>query len=683
MGLDRRSFISLVAGGVVGSLCTPVIWKTLDDVSIWSQNWPWIPRLNYGEEKKLATLCKLGGDAYGIKVKTVAGNPVTAEGNPDHPLSLGGICPLGAASVQMLYSPARIKNPKIKDGNNFKDISWDDAEALLAEKLKEAGAATAMISGDETGSTAEILSGLVGKLGSQKSFFMPAESAPAAAAVQMLGGDGQVGYDLENAGYVLLLGADALGSWANVARNAKAFAASRDKAVRYVYVGPAQNGTTAVADAWIPCAAGTEPLLALGLAHIIASGRTSYAPGFADFERYVQAYQPETVAAATGVPAERIMNLAKELINAGRPLVLTASESGHGLGAYEAAAGMCLNMLLGQMNAPGGVRILPWAPKVVESAAEKKDLLANDLVAYLTAVADGQEDAPKVLLVHSANPAYALPNLNKVQSALDKAEFLVSFSTFMDETAVMADLILPDSYALERLDDSYSPYGAPQAIYTVAAPVTKPIYDTRAAGDVLLSVAAKADAELGFESFEAVISAKAEALEAEIDSLMEGTPWVSEEFPTQDLAFWSSPLKEIAVPAGAEKSVSLSVVTHLKIGSAAIATPPFGTNAIRFDEMKGKEMYVQLNAATASSLGVKKDDRIKLANAAGECVALVKIFEGVMSGTVVASLGFGHTAWDDFSRGKGDNIYKLLQAEAEPGTGVSRFGSAQVTISKA
>ena len=50
MGLDRRSFISLVTGGVVGSLFTPVVWKTLDDVSIWTQNWPWIPTLNYGTE---------------------------------------------------------------------------------------------------------------------------------------------------------------------------------------------------------------------------------------------------------------------------------------------------------------------------------------------------------------------------------------------------------------------------------------------------------------------------------------------------------------------------------------------------------------------------------------------------------------------------------------------------------
>ena len=115
-------------------------------------------------------LCKLGSDAYGVKVKTVGGRPVTAEGNPDHPLSLGGICPLGAASVHLLYSPSRVKNPKLKDGSSFKDITWDEAEELLAGKIREAGSNVAMISGDETGSVTDVLSGLVGKAGSDKSF---------------------------------------------------------------------------------------------------------------------------------------------------------------------------------------------------------------------------------------------------------------------------------------------------------------------------------------------------------------------------------------------------------------------------------------------------------------------------------------------------------------------------------
>lgn len=684
MGLDRRSFISLVAGGVVGSTFTPVIWKTLDDVSIWSQNWPWIPTLKYGEENLVPALCKLGSDAYGIKVKTVAGNPVTVEGNPDHPLSLGGICPLGAASVNLLYSPARIRNPKVNDGGKFKDISWEEAETLLADKLKAAGSNVAMISGDESGSVTDVLAGLVGKLGSDKSFFMPSESGPAASALAMIGGDGQVGYDIENASLVLMLGADALGSWGNVARNGKAFSASRDKSVRYVYAGPAQNGTTAVADSWVPCLPGTEAILAMGLAYyVIKEGRDRSAwPGFAQFAAYVEAnYQPEAVAAITGVAVDVLRDLALELVKAGRPLVLLASESGQGLGAYEAAAGMSLNMLLERINTVGGVRILPWSPKVVADAMDAKVMFGNDLPAYLTGIADGAVSAPDMLLVYAANPAYALPNLAKAQAALDKSGFVVSFSSFMDETAAMADLILPDSYAFERLDDAYSPYGSPQPNYTVVEPIIKPVYDTRPTGDVVLKVAAQIGMDLGFETFEDVVKAKAEALGADYDEMIGGAAWVGEEFPTQDLALWTTPLEAIAPVAKGDKTVALVPVVRLKIGSAKMATPPFNTNAIRFDEMLEREMYVLMNGATAKNLGLKKDDAVKLANAAGECRARVRIFEGVMNDTVVAPLGLGRTAWDDFSRGKGDNVYKLLAAEDQGG--LSRFGAAQVTVAKA
>jgi anaerobic selenocysteine-containing dehydrogenase len=94
-------------------------------------------------------------------------------------------------------------------------------------------------------------------------------------------------------------------------------------------------------------------------------------------------------------------------------------------------------------------------------------------------------------------------------------------------------------------------------------------------------------------------------------------------------------------------------------------------------------MYVLINAATAKNLGLKKDDAVKLASAGGECKARVRIFEGVMNDTVVAPMGLGHTAWDAFSRGKGDNVYKLLAADTEAQTGLSRFATARVTVTKA
>ena len=118
MALDRRGFLKFVAGGVIGTGLTPLPWKLTDDISIWTQNWPWIPRIPDGEIQTAPALVKLGQPEYGIRVKKTDGMPFTASGNPDHPLSRGGIDPLAASSVQLLHSPARITGPMKKEGGS-------------------------------------------------------------------------------------------------------------------------------------------------------------------------------------------------------------------------------------------------------------------------------------------------------------------------------------------------------------------------------------------------------------------------------------------------------------------------------------------------------------------------------------------------------------------------------------
>ena len=168
MGLDRRGFITFLVGGAAGTLFTPVPWKLLDDVSIWSQNWPWIPRLKYGARGVTPTTCKLCPAGCGVDVNTVGKRPVTAEGNVDHPLSQGGICPLGSAAVQLLYSPARVKGPLKNNGGKFESISWEEAGKILADKLSglKGSGKVACISGDENGTVNEVLAGFLSALGS-------------------------------------------------------------------------------------------------------------------------------------------------------------------------------------------------------------------------------------------------------------------------------------------------------------------------------------------------------------------------------------------------------------------------------------------------------------------------------------------------------------------------------------
>jgi anaerobic selenocysteine-containing dehydrogenase len=676
MGLDRRSFISFVTGGVAGTLFTPVIWKGLDDVSIWSQNWPWIPTLTYGAEDKVPALCKLGSDAYGITIRKIAGNPVSAEGS-DHPLSRGGICPLGGASVQLLYSPSRVKSPMKRTESGLEPISWDEGMALLADKLKAAGKDTVLISGDDTGSATEVLAGLVAGLGSDKTFLMPGDGSAAARAVQeVFGATAQVGYDLENASHTLILGADAMGSWGTAVRNARALAGGGT-----TYVGPVQNGTAAVADAWVPCRAGQEGALALCIAAVLLEAgavRTDFL-GFEKYRNFVLTnYAPRKAAELTGVGEKTVRTMAADLAKASRPVVLIGSGAGQGMGVFETAAGLSLNLLLGRVNKPGGLKLLPVAEPVVPGAPSHAELVGKDLVGYLAGVQAGKEKAPSVVLAYEANPAYALPR--NAAEALGKAGFLVSFSPFMDETAAMADLILPAPYMLERLDYAYTPYGSGQVSYTVAEPVLDPLKDCRSTPEVALALAGELGIDLGFSSFAKVLKARARSLGAKWSAATGGSAWTSDKVAAlPGLSLWGRRYR-LAAPSA---DLTLVPVSQLKVGSAKMATVPFATITIREDELLGKDFFVQMNGATARKHGLAENDLVTLKSAAGSCTARVNVFEGVMTDVVVAPLGFGHTAWDDFSKGKGENVFTLLGATPEADTGASLFSTVQVSVTRA
>lgn len=694
MGLDRRGFITFLVGGVAGTLLTPIPYKLADDISIWSQNWSWIPKNIDGATSYKATVSKLCPSACGLKVRLVGKNPIRAVGNPDHPLSKGKISALAAAEVQMLYSPGRVKRPLRKSADGvFTEISWGEAMAILQEKIgsiKGVPGKLALISGDENGTVNEVLAAFAAKIGSVKDFYiMPGEAQTAAVALKAMGGKGQFGYDIENADYVLGIGADFLESWGTVVRNRRAFAETHphgeEASAKYVYAGPVQNNTAAGAETWMPIKPGSEIFLALGLANLLLQhGRSAYAIGGAEFTSLAQQFTPAKVANLTGLPVPKIEALVKGLLAANKPLVLIGSPFGQGAGAAAVMAGAALNMLLSGMNGGGLLRVLPDLPAVVDGAPERMDMLSNDLVGFLKAVGQGKASAPEVLFAYEANPVFALPEAAAVRETLAQIPFKVSFSQFLDDTASLCDLVLPNPAGLERYDDVVTPYGAGQNLISWAVPVQNPpVCDARPTGDLLLELAAKLGMDLGFASLKEVLEAKAQAAGADAGALEEGEVWTSETTAGSYLSLRADILAKAAAEPKGDGSPVLAPICKLNFGTAESGIPPFALKTIREHELKKSYGYVQLNGKTASKNGVGQGSLVKLKAPAGECVALVNINEGVMDDVVAASLNLGHDALGPYTEGKGDNIAKLMTVDLEPGTGLPIWNGSRVKIEKA
>jgi anaerobic selenocysteine-containing dehydrogenase len=686
MGLDRRGFVKFVVGGVAGTLFTPVIWKGLDDASIWSQNWGWIPRVPKGEVKSTAALSKLCPSGCAVKVKTVEGQPFATLGNKDNPMSKGGVCPVCAGAVQLMYSPSRVKSPMKKVGEGkFQAISWEDAEAMLVEKLtplKGQAGKVAAISGDSTGSGSEAVSALVAGLGGSAFCVMPDEAFVASQGVKLMGGSGQPGFDLEGADLVLMIGADALDSWGPSVASQKAFAATHPvgaaATASYIYAGPAANNTSAVCDKFLAVPPTATGVFALGLANaLIAAGAVSSASDFAEYKALAAKVTPEAFEKATGLKADALKDLVAKIKAAKEPLVVAGASFGQGSGAYDFVAAASLNVLLGRVGGKGGMTLIPAAPKAIASAIAP----AKDAASFLVEVATGKA-APAALIVYEANPAYALPQAADMAKALGNIAFKVCLTTYMDETANLCDLVLPAAHSFERFDDAMNPYGVAKPTYLAGKPVVKkPVVDAKNPADVILALAGKLGLSLGVETGEELVKAKAKAVGADIDALTAGGAWQGE-VRGGALSLGAAALAKAPVAKADDKALALAPIAKLAIGTASLATPPANLLTIRDTELNGKDLFVQMNAATAKKAGVAQGDRVKLTGGAGEIKAKVNVNEGVAADTVAVLLGFGRSAWDEFTKGKGDNVYKILTVSDEAGTGLKVWAGSTVTVAK-
>lgn len=687
--------MKFMAGASVGVMATPIPWKLLDDVSIWSQNWPWIPSNEKGENSYTYAVSKMCPSGVPMKVRLVGGRPVRVLPVEDHPLG-GGVTSLAVAEIQMMHSPGRVSKP-LKRGpdGGFLEIGWKEAVDTLLTKLKEAKGKTAFLSGDETGSTNEVISAFAKAIGSSDVMLMPSEGQCAAVAAELMGVPAQIGYDLENSDYVLAIGANLLESWGTVVRNRRIFKESRphsyanaEKGVQatpgkkaFVYAGALQNNTAAVANAWLPIYPGTEGILALGIANmLINAGRMANSPDFSAFKSLTVKYTPEYVAQQTGVDTSKLKEVVAALLRAKAPLVIVGSEFSQGAGAAPVMAGIAVNILLGNINKSGGISLLPLPEVTMEGASPRNRLYLKDAAAWF---AGGKK--ADLLIVHEANPVYALPNPEGVRANLKSIPFKVSFTTFMDETAELCDLVLPIPMGVERVDDLESPYGTGKLIYCITTSASEPNADVISTPNTLLHLARELGKDLGFKLYQDLLKAKALKYEkCSFDILAAGQPAVLDN-RVNFSGFRLRPdiLGKALAGSTAGDALQLALYSKLNLGTAKTGIPPYNTKTLRASELDGSSMFVMMNGATASKRNLRAGDEVVITSGKKTIMAKLRIFEGVMNNTIAVCLGFGHTALDEFSRNKGENVMELLSIATEPGTALTVWSKTGVNVTKA
>ncbi len=741
MKVDRRSFLSFLIGGAAGTTISPLPWKLMDDSSIWTQMWPWTPVPEDGEASYVNSACTLCPGGCGITVRNINDRAVKIEGMKGHPVNDGRICIMGLSGLQLLYGPARVKTPLKRVGERgqrrWEQISWNDAISEVAKTLKDLRAndqshTVGCISSSDRGTIPLLFDRLLNVYGSPNFIRTPSLLDTYELTLYLMqGAQALPGFDLENADYVLSFGSGIIDGWGSPVRMFRAHSAWRNAHTKIVQIEPRLSNTAAKSDRWVPIIPGTEAALALGIAHVIINGElyntefvNKQTAGFNEWKKQVnEKFNPYAVSQITGVDEITIAVLAREFAGASKPLAICGRGQGNTSGSLdEFIAVHALNALVGNINSHGGVwavsdaDYISWPAVEIDATAAvgmQKDRLDDAgskrypntryLPHRFVSALQSEEKYPlQALLVFNANPLYSMPDTKAVKKAFAKIPFVVSFSSYFDETAEAADLILPIHTYLETYEDVPSPVGLKKPVLGLTRPVVEPQFNTKHVGDIIIAIAkalgGRIAAAFPWDSYHACLK---ETLAEKWNPLMKQGFWVDPylrdpdrgapfdtlsgkfEFVNADIR--SFPLFTPVGIEGNEADYPLLLIPYdsVRLINGFMGDPPFVIKTVEDTILKGKDVFVEINPKTAASYNLRQGQRAVLSTPKGKATVRVHLFEGIMPGIVALPRGLGHSADDKFLAGKGVNFNELIGPVEDPASGLDAAWGIRAKLSNA
>ncbi|MBI5583157.1 MAG: 4Fe-4S dicluster domain-containing protein [Deltaproteobacteria bacterium] len=440
-----------------------------------------------GEAAWYASTCRECPAGCGLLAKNREGRVIKVEGNPLHPVSRGKLCARGQAALQGLYNPDRFTGPLLRKGPGpWRPVTWEQGEETLTRALadlvrKGRGERIVLISELLTGSLQDLAALWLSALGSRElllyeSFAYEPLRRANRVVFQL---DGFPHYRIDQADFLISLGAGFLETWISNLEFARQFAAFHALQARgrkpFVYVGPRLSLTANNADQWLAVAPGDEYLIGLGLLRVLHDeGGLEQLPAEqqAVLALALEGFTLEGISQRTGVRASTIRDLARRFSRAERPLVLAEGQGLSGPRAFEAA--LAANLLC--LVKPGTRQTLDFhSPRALAQAAP----LAR-MKALTESMKRGEVD---LLLLGQVNPAFTLPWARDFQQGLEAVPLVVSFASQPDETSSRAHLVLPQHTFLE----SWGDYAPRAGVSGLLQPVMGPVFQTRPWGDILLS----------------------------------------------------------------------------------------------------------------------------------------------------------------------------------------------------
>ena len=658
-GVSRRTFIEMIgfsAAAFAFSSCRAPEEKIVPYVK---QPVEFTP----GVANWFASACGGCSGGCGVLVKVRDGRPIKLEGNPEHPVTGGGLCAVAHAMVFDLYDSDRLRQPMI--GSN--PSTWEEVDRRIIDSLatiRTTSQKVRVLTGTIASPTSrEAITQFLAQFNDGKHVvYEPVSNAAITEShAKTHGRNATPQYRFDRAQLVVSFGADFLGTWIAPVQFTRQYSTARDlreggRMLRHIQFESSMSLTGSNADTRVKVspAEGIDALLLL--AKMIGS-RTN-AAGTASFAVVDESRAANDVLKAV----ERTCNELLEL--RGRSLVIG--------GSNDIDAQSVVNFINNALGNYGTtIEIVARSPQTQGVDREFVELLRE--------MNAGEVGA---LIISGANPAYDYHSIDDFRNGLAKVPLKVSLAPRRDETSMLVDYICPQHHFLEAWGDAEAAPGMP----ALAQPAIAPLFRTRAWQESLFKWSG--DQRSFYDALRQswkdrvfTRQRKHASFEEFWDSSLQDGFAVIEIQPSEHVAFVADHLSEsVQRLRSADYGMGLTALLYEKVGlrNGSHANNPWlhelpdPISKITWDN------YACISPALAEKKRLEEGRVVRVSNGKTTLELPVHIQPGQDDSCVAIALGYGRSSAGKAGNNVGVNAYPFLSFD----NGTFQYQASGITIEK-
>jgi len=642
--IERKDFLKIsggvLAGGLTGWVFSGAPFLGFQMSVEWTQDQYVPPK---GLEKFVSAVNDACPNGCDVTVRKIGERALQLKSDK-------GLCPSCQVSLQLLYHPERITSPLKRVGSKgsgkFEPVTWDQALKEIASRINtlssEGKSNTIAAINKNESISAIMLDKFISASGSRNVYYEPGLKSVTTPVL-----NGYVDYDFNNTDYILSFGSRLIEGWGNIPAMRQSFINWKKKGVKLVHADTISTRTASAADKWLPIKAGTEAVLAFGIANYLITAKRLNSSG-AEFGRWAQmiinSYPLARAASLTGISEEQIKETAEEFMKAKNPIAVSGKGGiGISTSSAEILAVYCLNSL-----------VKTRAASIKRNSAVTYNAEFNGLDSFIK---DGEIN---MLFLNNSNPVFKSALGDELKKKMDKA-FVVSLNPIMNDSANYADYILPSM--------TYFETGA-----AAEKPVVNPNKEAMDARDIIITLSGMVDKTKNIFPF-------AKGKDA---GSMAGRETATDGRFSFNIEKVKGSIETLEKKIAQNNEFPLTLVPMEipMVGDGDGLAFPYVLKTIDPGFFLKGKLFVQINKETGKKYGLSNNKSIVLQSARGKLGKVyVRLTDTVAPETIAIPLGFGHESYTRYGNKKGVNPKTIMSSEVDQLTGTADWWSTRVKIS--